>query len=367
VRRLLPLLALVVAGALAAGCDLSPPAATVQGASVSRSQLDAVLSEISQNPYAQCALALQGVNLPATLSGAGDDTVSSALGSFELSTLVLEKLIDTDLARRGHPVTASDTSAARADLVSQLTAGSGSASPCPNGVDGQALVNRLPATFRADQVAFLAAQEQLAVTLGHVDIGPAALLAYYRNHSAQFQELCLSDIAVQSQAQAQSIHDAIASGSATFATEAQQNSIDTQTAPNGGQIPCVPSSQVVNSVILGAIAGLKPGQISVPVFEQNASASGGGVWFVLELNGRPDIPFSQAAPQIRQQLLSAQNTVVAAEFSRLAKTAHVDVDPRYGTWTAAQGIQAPKTPPAADLLSRSADLSTSASPASAAG
>lgn len=366
-RRLLPLVVFVVAGALAAACDLSPPAATVQGASVSRSQLDAVLSEISQNPYAQCALALQGVNLPATLSGAGDYTVSSALGSFELSTLVLEKLVDTDLARRGHPVTASDTSAARADLVSQLTAASGGGSPCPNGVDGQALVDRLPATFLSDQVGFLASQERLAVTLGHVDISPGALMAYYRSHPAQFQELCLSDIAVQSQAQAQSIHDAIASRSATFAAEAQQNSIDTQTAPAGGQIPCVPSSQVVNSVILGAIAGLSPGQISVPVFEQNASASGGGVWFVLQLDGKPDIPFSQAAPQIRQQLLSAQNTTVAAEFSRLAKAAHVDVDPRYGTWTASEGIQPPKTPPAADLLSRSADQSTSASSASAAG
>jgi hypothetical protein len=367
VRRLLLSVALVAAGAAGTACGLVPPAASVQGATVSRHQLDTELSEISQSPYAQCALTLQGVNLPSTLSGAGDDTVSSTLASFELSTLVLERLVETDLARRGHPVTAADLQAARVDLVSQLTPGAGSPSPCPNGVVGQQLVDRLPATFRADQVGFLAAQEQLAVTLGHVDVSRPALLAYYRAHPSEFQELCLSDIAVQSQAEAQSIHDAIASGAATFASEAQQDSIDTQTAPNGGQIPCVASSQVVNSVILGAIAGLAPGQISAPVFEPNASATGGGVWFVLELDGRPVVPFAQAEAQIRERLLSAQNAAVSAEFTRLAEAAHVTVDPRYGTWTAARGVQPPKAPPAADLLSRSADLSPGAPAAGAAG
>lgn len=358
---------MAVAGALAAACDLSPPAATVEGASVSRSQLDAALSEISQSPYAQCALALQGVTLPATLSGAGDNTVSTALASGELSTLVLERLISTDLARRGRAVTASDLSAARADLASQLTAGSGSTSPCPNGVDGRQLVDRLPAGFRSDQVDFLAAKEKLAISLGHVDIGPAALLGYYRSHPEEFQELCLSDIAVQTQAQAQSIHDAIAAGSASFAAEAEQNSIDTQSASTGGQYPCLPTSSVLNSIILNAIAGLKPGQLSAPVFEQSASAAGGGVWFVLQVDGRPVIPFAQAEPQIRQQLLSGQNAVVTAEVSRLVKVSKVEVDPRYGTWAPSEGIQPPKTPPTGDLLSRTADQSPGASSASAAG
>jgi hypothetical protein len=351
---------LSLVAAVSAACNASPPAASVQGTSVTRSQLDSLLSEISQNAYAQCALELQGVNLPQSLTGAGQDTVSSDLASFELSTLVLQRLVDQDLARRGHPVTTADVTNARADLASQLTPGASNPSPCPGGLGGQQLVARLPGAFRSQQVSFLAAQEQLLITLGHVSVSRSTLAAYYAAHPAQFQEVCLSDVAVQTQAQAQAIYTAITSGAASFAAEAEQNSqnsIDSQTAADGGQIPCVPSSEIVNSVILGAIVGLAPGQISPPVFE-NTSATGGsgGVWFVLELDGRPGIPFSQAEPQIRQQLLSAQNAKVTAEFGRITKSAHVTVDPRYGSWSPAQGILPPKTPPAVDLLSRTADV-----------
>jgi len=349
---------LAALAALAAGgtaCDLSPPAASVDGMSVSRSQLDAELSAISHSAYAQCALQLQGVNLPSTLTGAGGFTVSSDLASYELSTLVVERLADQDLTRLGHPVTSTDLADARTDLASELTAGASSSSPCPGGITGQLLVQRLPAGFRSGEVHFLAAQEQLAITLGHVDVGQSALLAYYQSHPSQFRQLCLSDIAVTSQAQAQSIRGAIEAGKETFATEAEQNSIDTQTAANGGEIPCVAASEVVNGAILDAISGLSQGQISQPVFENASSSGGSGVWFLLELDGRPAIPFAQAEAQIRQQLLAAQDSTVSAAFSRLAKAAKVTVDPRYGSWSPESGIQPPEPPPAADLLSRTAD------------
>ena len=355
--RRLPLVA-VLAAVAAAGtaCDLSPPAATVAGATVTTSQLNAQLSAIAQSPYAQCTLQIQGVNLPAKVTGAGDSTVTSELASFELSTLVLERLVTTDLARRGHPVTDGDVTSARQDLVAQLSS-SASQSPCL--LSGRQLVDRLPAAFRNQQVRFLAAQERLAATLGKVDLSPAALFTYYQSHPTQFQEVCLSDIAVQSQAQAQQIHDAIASGASTFAAEAQQSSIDTQTAANGGQIPCVATTQIVNQVITNAIAGLSPGQITQPVFEQTGTPGGGGVWFVLQLDGRPNIPFESSQSQIRERLLSPANALVSAEFSRLAARADVSVDPRFGKWTVAQGIQPPTPPPPSDLLSASADSAPS--------
>lgn len=361
-RRLLALAALAGLAALGTACDLVPPAATVSGVTVGRSQLDSLLSEITQSAYAQCALQLQGVNLPTPLTGAGDYTVSSQLASYELSTLVLGRLIDRDLARRGHPVTASDLSDAQTDFVAQLTPAAGSTSPCPGQITGQSLASRLPAGFRTQQVQFAAAEDQLAITVGHLDVSPGALLAYYRAHPSQFQELCLSDIAVDTQAQAQSLRAAIVSGSSSFAAEAEQNSLDTETASDGGQIPCVPASEVVNSLIVSAVAGLSPGQVSQPVYE-SSSTSGGGVWFLLEVNGRPDIPFSAAESGIRQQLVSAEEPAVSAELGRLAKVAHVTVDPRYGRWSATEGVTPPSTPPAKDLLSSTADqpLGSSAS------
>ena len=161
---------------------------------------------------------------------------------------------------------------------------------------------------------------------------------------------------MQTQGEAQSIHDAIASGASTFAAEAEQNSIDTTSAANGGQIPCIASNQIVNQVITSAINGLSAGQLSTPVYEPNSQ-----VWFVLELDGRQAIPFATAEPQIRQQLLAVVSGSVSSEFSRLAKKAKVTVDPRFGTWSPAAGIEPPSPPPAKDLLSSSADQSGSSS------
>lgn len=354
-RRLLVLAALALLAAAGTACDLSPPAATVAGTTITRSQLDDQLAQIAGNSYAQCALQLQGVSLAGPVAGAGDGTVTSSFATFELSTLVLERLVDQDLARRGQAVTSADLTAARADFVGQLTPSS-SSSPC--GLAGQQLLARLPASFVDAQVRFLAAQERLAAVIGHVDVSSAALLRYYQTHPTQFQEICLSDIAVQTQAQAQQIHDAIVGGKATFENEAAQFSIDSQTASGGGRIPCLPSSQIVNSVILGAISGLNAGQVSQPVFEP-PSTGGSGVWFVLRVDDRPLVPFAQAASQIRQQLLSSQNSSVSAEFTRITRHADVVVDPRYGSWSPAQGVRAPSTPKAAWLLSPAANQGSS--------
>jgi hypothetical protein len=353
VKRLLALAALAALAAGGTACDLSPPAATAEGATVSTSQLMDQLSAVAgNNAYVQCTLAAQGVNLPQSVAGAGGDTVSSAFAAYELSTLVLERLVQADLSRRGRSVSAADMAAARADLASQISSAEQSGS-CGASATGAQVVDRLPAVFRQEQVGFFAAQERLAEVVGHIDVGTTALHAYYEGHPTQFQQLCLSDIAVQSQAQAQQIHDAVASGATPFAAEAQQSSVDQQTASAGGRLGCVARSTIANQVILGALAPLQVGQITEPF--QEPSSSGGSIWLVLRLDGLQTVPFSQAEPQIRQQLLSAKNAVVSAEFGRITRTAEVTVDPRFGTWSPAAGVQAPKAPPAKDLLSRTAD------------
>jgi hypothetical protein len=351
-RRLLVLVALVALGAAGTACDLSPPAATVGTTTITRSQLDDQLALIAGNTDAQCALQLQGVNLAGPLTGAGDRTVTTSFATFELSTLVVQRLVDQDLARRGHPVTTANLQAARQDLVAQLTPTNAS-SPC--GLSGPSLLARLPKDFLDEQVQFLAAQEQLASVVGHVDVSHGALVRYYDTHPTQFQEVCLSAIAVQTQAQAQQIHDAIAGGHATFENEAMQFSIDTQSAQSGGRIGCVPSAQIVNSVILDAISGLSSGQLSQAVFEPQTGSNGAGIWVVLRVDGRPIVPFAQAESQIRQQLLSSQNSAVSAEFTKLTRRAHVVVDPRYGSWAGVAGVRAPLAPKPSYLLSPSAD------------
>ncbi|MHB8439396.1 MAG: peptidylprolyl isomerase [Acidimicrobiales bacterium] len=352
------LLGLVIAGVLALGlsaCDVTPSAATAGSVTITTSQLDAQLGEISGSDYARCTLQIEGENLPTPLQGAGDNTYNTAFADAELATLVINGLVEQDLAKHHAAVSSSQIDAARADFEAELQTSSQSGSPCPQQLQGAALVARLPRPFLADQVRALAGQELLAETLGHVDVSTAALMRYYTANPDQFHQLCLSDIAVATQAQAQSIRTAITSGSSTFAQEAQ-NSLDAATAGNGGVVGCLSISQIANQVILNAVNSLPQGQISPPVFVPPTGSGGGNAWFLLQVNDRPVIPFDQAAPSIRLQLLSSQRTLVSAEFTRLIRASHVIVDPRYGTWNPSQGVVPPPGLPARDLLSPASDL-----------
>lgn len=332
---------------------MSPPAATVDGVTITQSQLNTQLTQVIDNSYSRCALELQG-NLPSSIDGVGGNTVSSQFASYELSTMVLDTLVSQDLARRHVSVSSDALSAARVDLASQLQPSSATGGTSPCGLSGSQLLAHASSSFTTNQIQYLADQEQLAVALGHIDLRDSALRSYYASHASQFAEVCLSDIAVTSQAQAESIRNAVVSGAVPFATEAGQNSIDTQTATNGGAIPCVLGSEVQNTQILAAIASLGAGQVSQPISE--SQATGETVWLLIEVNGRPELPFAQALPQIRQTLLASEDSSVSSEFDRITADAKVTVDPRYGTWSHLRGVSAPVPPPSKDVLKPSADL-----------
>ncbi|HUO49184.1 MAG TPA: peptidylprolyl isomerase [Acidimicrobiales bacterium] len=359
-RRLLPA-ALVALALSATACDVTPTAATVQlgsqHATISQSHLLSDLQMIAgANPaqlgYAACVLELQGAT-PPTIHGVGDGTVTQDLARFQLNNLVFNELVHMRLAATGHSVTAADLDAARADLLAQLSSGS---SPCQ--LQGQRLADQVP-TFIDREVTALAEQEKLVSVLGQVDLSPAGLEAYYQAHPSEFQLVCLSAIVVNSQAQAAQIRQQITSGQTTFETAAATSSIDTQSAQSGGQLGCTPISQVQNQVILGALNGLNIGDISQPVSEANTVTGQGDVWILLKLDSKPVTPLSQAASQIRQELLSAHAGPYNAEMQRVAALAKVSVNPQYGSWSTQSGVVSPVPPPARQLLDPFANIPAS--------
>ena len=355
-------LVLVFAGICVAtsGCDLSSPAATVNGVSITRAELDARLSNALESRYARCVLELQGGSFPSSVTGVGGSTVNSQLATYELSALVLNELISQDLGRRHRPVTASALSAARQDLVAELGASSSANSACPSRVTAGQLLRRAPSDLSSQEVGFLAELEQLVVAVTHLNLSTAALHRYYFLNSSDFAEVCLSDISVSSQAQAQSILGDVSAGSATFAAEARQSSTDTQTAQEGGDLGCFPSSELQGSPILPGISSLVPGQVSQPI--ETTDASGGTIWLLIQLNARTVKPFAQVTSQIRLMLLGGQNAAVSGELSRIIRRAQVTVDPRYGTWNGLKEVMPPVSPPGKDLLSPSADQVSVSSP-----
>jgi hypothetical protein len=348
---------------LTSACDVSPPAATVNGTTITQSQLNAQLSDFvnaTYGRYVQCTLELQGT-LPSSVNGVATNTVSTQLAAFELSTTILQELISQDLARRHVTVSGSELTAARQDLEAQLDSAESSGATTSCNLTGPQLIGKLPNGFSSVEVSYLADEEQLAVTLGHVSLDPTSIRHYYLTHSSEFAQVCLSVIGVSSQSEAQSILSSINSGSTTFSQAAKQDSLLTDSAQNGGAYPCMLTSTLEGSSLLGPIEALSPGQLSQPLSE--TSSEGQTLWLLVRMNGKPAEALRQARTQIREDLISAQNSKVTAELRRITATGDVWVDPRYGTWTKLRGVLPPTPPPTKYVLSPSAALPTTISSA----
>ncbi|MHB1502452.1 MAG: peptidyl-prolyl cis-trans isomerase [Acidimicrobiales bacterium] len=345
-KRLVIIALLGAVSAAATGCNISPSAATVNGAVITQARFDADLATLSSSRTAQCALELQGASLPA-LKGSGASTVTSGFAAGELSTLIEQELVGQALARRHLTVSSSGLAAAKRDVAAELMPPPGG-SPSPCGMEGAQLLAALPPSFAHQQVLFQAQVESLLASVARIDISPAAIRHYYDSHRSLFEQDCLSDIVVATQAEAAKIRAKVEAGG-SFASEAKAHSLDQQTASGGGALGCLPTSQITNPSLVSALAALSIGQVSQPLFEAQVGPSGS--WVLLQVTGRPVSPLSHVSGQIRRQLLGAHGNILQAKLTSLVHSAKVTVDPRYGHWKAAGGVVPPVPPPARDLIS----------------
>jgi hypothetical protein len=365
VKRLIALVVFGVLGAGAAGCDLTPSAATVNGVSVSQSQLQDQLTVVSGSAVAQCALSIEEAQSGGTLppvAGTGDATVSTQFAAFELNSLVAQMLEQDSLAKRHVELTAADVSSAKQDYEAQLEAASTQVtSPC--NLTGTALVKRLPKAFVDQQAQSLAAQERLEEVVGHVDVSPSAVRAFYSSHLTDVTQLCLNLIIADDQASAQTIHDQIAAG-ASFATASQGAGVQTD-SPADGAGPCVYPSDIVSQLgqtAATAVEGLADGQLAppqgVPVPDQ-ATGTTSTVWIVVGVRQHVLVPFAQTEVGLRQEILAMGASSLSAALERVVRSARVELDPRYGTWSSTHGVHAPTPPNPAFMLNTAVDQPSS--------
>lgn len=366
-KRLLVLVALGALCAGAAGCNVSPTAATVNGVAISQSTLQDQLTVISGSAVAQCALSIEeaqsGGTLPA-VTGTGQATVTTQFAAFELNGLVAQTLEEDALATRHAAVTDTDIATARQDYEAQVEAASTQVtSPC--NLTGTSLVGRLPKAFVDQQARALAAQEKLEEVVGHVDVSPAAVRAYYQAHLSEVTQLCLNFIIATDQASAQTIHDKIAAGT-SFAAADAGSGVDAN-SPAQGAGPCVFPSDIVSQLgqsTATAVEGLPDGGLAPPQELQIPNQTTGQtqtIWIVIAVRSRNLVSFANTESGLRQEMLSAGGPRLSAALGRSVKGARVDLDPRYGTWSADHGVAAPKAPPPGLLLNAAVDGPSSAS------
>lgn len=356
------LLGLVVAlGVSASGCDTSPPAATVGGVDISQATLNGDLNQLLSNSYALCATEVfQGGTISpsgvGTTSDGSPNAVTSQVASAQLDTLVVDELYSQALSRRGLSVSAQDVQSAKVDYQNELEAATNqNGSPCQ--LSGSQLYSRLPADFVEREATFLANQEKLAESVGHLDLSEEALQRYYQSHLSTFNEPCLNLIVATSKAAAQSIYDAISAGS-TFPDQSQGSGVSSSSPPEG-EVACVAPSAVSDTfgtAIAAQIDSIAVGKIAEPI-EWTDASTGTTSWLVVQMRQRQELTFEQVESTIRAGLLSQSGALQKAQDAVIskAKSTHVTVDPQYGTWTASKGLVAPVPPPSKFVLNPSAN------------
>jgi len=372
VKRQLPRIVAVViivgSGILASACDVTPPAATANGATISTSTLNTQLQALGNTVAGGCLLQLENAQVsPGAAEGTGGSgTYTMAFVNAVLDDQVGDLLAEQYGASKGITVSSSDLTSAQTDLQSTLDGeisqsveqaeSEGTVSYCQDAtgapITGATLLSALPAGVRSAQVRSQAVDEKL-LALG-ADLSAAAIFDYYAANTSQFTAACVSRIVTDTQAQANSIVTQLHAG-ASFAQLAKSNSIDTQTAANGGALGCdYTLAEVEQSLGVQSITAGKPLAPS-----QDTET---GQWEIYEVTSESLEPLSASMSVVRRELLQTTSNVnrVSKEIVAFAHRSNVSIDPQYGTWKGVT-IVPPVGPPSQFLLSAVSGSPTSSS------
>lgn len=350
-------LVVLAAGALASACDVTPSAASANGATISVTTLNSQLRALQSTVAGACLLQLENPQLT-SYSGegaGGSGTYTVAFADAVLDNQVGDLLAGQYAAARGITVSSSDLATSKSDFEATLdgeisaavqqSGASGTTSYCqlPNGanITGAQLLAGLPPDLAAGQVHNQAVDDKLLAQ--GADLSASAVFGYYLRNPAQFTVACLSVIATDTQAHANQIVAQL-NGGAPFAAVAKASSLDSQSAANGGALGCnYTVAQVKQALQVQAVTAGTP---LAPV--QDTSS---GEWIIYEVTSQSVEPLSAATSVIRRELLQTTSNVnrVSKAVVGFARHSDVAINPQYGTWKALT-IVAPVAPPPEYLL-----------------
>ncbi len=350
-------LLVVAVGVVISACDITPPAATANGEDISTATLNSQLRTLQATAAGSCLLQLESAQLAATSGegAGGPGTYSMAFANAVLNNQVGALLAEQFASAKGITISPVDLTSATSDLEATLNgeisaavqqaSTSGTISYCQDAtgasITGKELLAALPAPIQASQVRNQAVDEKLLAR--GADLSDAAVAAYYNANQAQFTTACVSVIATDTQAHADQLVAQI-NGGESFASVAKANSLDSQTAPNGGALGCNYTEAQVEQAL--QVQSVTPGQPIAPVQD-----SGTGQWIIYEVTSQSVEPLSAAAAVARRELLQSTANVnrVSQEIVVFARTSDVSVNPQYGTWKRLEVVP-PVSPPSRFLL-----------------
>ena len=295
-------LAVVVTGSLASACDITPPAASSNGATISTASLNTQLRTLETTAAGGCLLQLENSQLAATSGqgAGGPGTYTMTFANAVLNNQVGDLLAEQFAASKGITVSSADLATAKSDFQSTLdgeiscrgatgsTSGApsrsartppGPASPgkpcwptCPVGSPGPRSATRpwTRSCWPREPTSPLPPWPRTTTPT-----------------SRQFTPACVSLIATDTQAHADQLVAQI-NGGASFADVAKANSLDSQTAANGGALGLqLHPAQVEQALQVQSVTAGTP---IAPV--QDSST---GEWIIYEMTSQTVEPLSAAA------------------------------------------------------------------------
>ncbi len=258
-----------------------------------------------------------------------DVSTDTALSAIWLSQLIHQQAIDQLVKQRGAKVTSAIQAQADQDVVNVF--------PAAN----------IYAAFDKNFKAVLADRQARteALLASYTDTSDAAGQKYFDAHKSSFACASgrdVSHILVKTQAEAQAIIDQL-KGGADFATLAKEQSTDTTSGAQGGELGCLQAGAFVPAFQTAAEQALFDTPYG-PVKSQF------GYHVILVRHANTTYESSRAA--VQQALQQAGSAAAQSAIDNLLKSFKVKVDPRFGKWvftTNSQGQQVyevePPTPP----------------------
>lgn len=304
------LLAALAVGAAACG-SVRPAALEVNGHEYSESSVNDELEAIADNP---------GLGEQATRS---NGTLNSQLTAAWLQTLVEEQVVNRELERRDLRVTAADRARGQAAAASFL--------------GDPAVLDGFPKWLQDKVIDRFAAREVLFGELGE-PVTDDAVQTAYQQFVEQQAASCpsgrfVAHILVDTRAEADALAAQLAGG-ADFTELARENSTDTASGANGGELGCVDGQQFVAP--FAEVATNAPlDQLSAPVETEFGSHL---------IIVRDAIPFAAVEDAARAQL-ETESSGGEDALARLTGKADVSVEPRYGRWVVRDGVGSVQPPP----------------------
>ena len=243
----------------------------------------------------------------------GNETQEAACARFALANDIREELAKDYATENDLKVDAADVT----DALTQLEQSLGGADALKAQLSDAGVTRAQVQAFAARLLLVNAVQQ--AVVKERLD--EAALQDAYQANLAQFTTLEVAHILVADKADAQRIAAEVTP--ATFGETAKRESIDQQSAVQGGSLGSFSQAQFQTQFdpdFVAATLALKPGEISGPVQTQSG-------WHVIHLVRRDVAPFED----VRDQLQANQSGPVFNDwFTEQLGTTNVDVNPRFG-------------------------------------